>query len=539
MRKSEKMAMLKHLAMYLRISDEKKTKGKRVSEEETFENHKQRLTDYCIRNGYTFEIFQEVVSGGKTDIGERPALQKLLSRLNEFDGILVNEVTRLSRDVFISGLIAQKMVTFDKMILTPEHSYYLKDSNDSLMYNLNSAISAHEREVIGKRIKFNKLEMARRGLNASGSVPLGYIRNPDTKKLEIDFKTAHIPATAFYLNDLGYGSSKIRDLFVEMGFKTANGKIFTNQTIKDLLKKETYKGFTVYHDVEKITYLENGVEVVKREIKDIVITPNTHPFIISPEKFDKLAHQRAAKRTSSGKHRERDNTDTRPSIVKDLCFCSKCGRKKRLVYEKAKDRFFIRGCGKEAMLADGTKCGDCGFLANIVEETVLFEIFKYKNKLEKEITMLLENNHESIDADNERLKIQLEKQKKELENQAEDLGGVYVEIMMKKNKVMEAAIEKKINENQTAQQNIQIKLDAITTKMDAPKADLEIKQRVNVVDIIKRIEEESNPAIINNFLKKFIFKIHVSRTIPADFPKHATNNPERDKFKPEIKIEFI
>lgn len=540
MNKTEKLAAVKHVAIYLRISDEKKTKGKRVSEEETFENHKQRLTDYCKRNKYTFEIFQEIVSGGKTDMGERPELQKLLARLTDFDAILVNEITRLSRDTFIAGLIQQKMVTFDKLILTPEHSYYLRDSNDALMYGINNVISAHEREVIGKRIKFNKLEMARRGLNASGSVPLGYKRNADTKKLEIDENTVHIIQTAFDLNLKGFGYAKIRDMLTDMGFKTANGKFFTNQTIKDLLKKETYKGFTVYHDYEKITYLENGVEVVKREIKDTIKLPGTHPAIIEPEIFDMLVLQRASRRAADGsKNRERNNTKQPPSIVKDLCYCAKCGRKKKLCFEKAKNRYFIRSCGKEGLLADGSMCHDCGFLANVVEEDVLKKIIDHKEKLEKEIAKLLENDNESIVADCAKMKIQLDKQMKDLENEAERLAELYVEIALKENKVLTAAVEKKINENSAAQNTINVKLEEIKKQIAAPKAAQQIKSRVDVVDVIKKIENETDATKINHFLKQFIFKIHVSRTIPAHIFKLGVNNPKRMAIQPEIKIEFI
>lgn len=540
MNKTEKLAAVKHVAMYLRISDEKKTHGKRVSEEETFENHKQRLTEYCKRNNYTFEIFQEIVTGGKKDIGERPELQRLLERLTDFDAILVNEITRLSRDTYVAGLIQQKMVTFDKLILTPEHTYYMKDSNDALMYGINNVISSHERETIGKRIKFNKLEMARRGLNASGSVPLGYKRNADTKKLEIDENTVHIIQTAFDLNMKGFGCSKIRESLTEMGFKTANGKFFTNQTIKDLLKKETYKGFTVYHDYEKVTYLENGVEVVKREIKDTIRIPGTHPAIIEPEVFDRLVLQRASRRAADGsRNREKDNTTQAPSIVKDLCYCAKCGRKKRLIFEKAKNRYFIRSCGKDGLLADGSQCNDCGFLADVVEKKILAEIIDHKQKLEAEVAKLLENNQDAIAADNARMKTQLDKQKKELESEAERLAELYIDIMLKDNKAMSTALEKKINQNEAAQNTIHVRLEEIEQQMAAPKAAHQIKKRVEIIDVINKIENETDTTKINHFLKQFIFKIHVSRTIPAEIAKLGVNNPERMAILPKVKVEYI
>lgn len=544
MNKSEKLEAIKHVAIYLRISDEKKIKGKRVSEEETLQNHRIRLIDFCHHKGYSFDIFEEVVSGGKKEISDRPEFEKMLKKLTDYDAILVNEISRLSRDTSISELVKQKVITFDKIILTPEHSYYLKDQNDSLMYGINSVISAHERETIGKRIKFNKLEMARRGLNASGSAPLGYIRNSDTKKLELDPLTCHIPATAFYLNSLGYGSLKIRDIMNELGFKTARGAMWTNTTIKDLLKKETYKGFTVYHDYETKTFLDsNGNEIKKREIKDTIFVENTHPAIVDPLKFNQLAMNRQERGKKYGqsfsgdKFRERSNTKTKPSILKDLIFCGLCGKKKRICYDRPRDELSIRSCSD--ILADGTKCNCNGIKADVLEKAILLKIFEHKEKLETEIEALLNDNTDQLDSDYKTEKQLLGKQLADLKKDLEKLAEIRINLMLENNETMQKAIQGKMNGNQEAQENIKIRLEQINKKLNAPKVELEIQKRTYTIEVIEKIKKEKDPEKINNFLKHFISKILYVRVIPEEIKRLGAKSPEREKVKPTIEILFV
>jgi site-specific DNA recombinase len=545
MNKTEKLAAVKEVAIYLRISDEKKVNGKRMTAEETLENHQTKLVSHCIQKGYKYKIFKEIVSGGKTDIGERPQLNAILKQLSNFDAILVIEISRISRDTFISALVKQKMISFDKLILTPEASYYLKDQTDGLLYDVNSMISAHERETIGKRIKFNKLEMARRGLNASGSVPIGYIRNSETKKLEIDLKTAHIPATAFYLNSIGYGSKKIQEVMNDLGFRTANNKLWTNTTIKDLLKKETYKGFTVYHDYETKTLMDaDGNEIKKREIKDTIHVEGTHPAIIDPIKFNQLAMKRQERGVKygqsfkNGKFRERA-TKTPPSILKDLLFCSACDRKKRISYDKNRGEYSIRSCTD--ISADGTKCLCNGMKEDKLKKKILADVYEYKLKLEKEIIELLNNDTENLNSDYKEQQIRLEQQLCDLGNEAKKLSKVNIALRMEDDIDEETLreIKEQIRDNKDAQENIKIQLKQIDNKLNAPKVEVEVQKRTNIVDIINKIEKEKDAEKINNFLKCFIFKIHYSRFIPEEIKLLGAKSPEREKVEPEIEIEFI
>ncbi|MFB5762282.1 recombinase family protein [Paenibacillus medicaginis] len=62
-------------ALYLRIS---RAKGEN---EDTLQNHRELMQEFCREHGYTFEIYEEIVSGGKHQLEARPQLQKLIHNI--------------------------------------------------------------------------------------------------------------------------------------------------------------------------------------------------------------------------------------------------------------------------------------------------------------------------------------------------------------------------------------------------------------------------------------------------------------------------
>jgi site-specific DNA recombinase len=532
---------IKKVAIFIRISDEKKVMGKRVSADETLKNHKEILIGYCDRNKLKYELFTEIISGGTEDINDRTALKDMLDNLHKFDAILVTELSRLSRDSLISATIKRYVTKYKKLILTPEANYDLNNPSDALMYDVGNAVAVHERTVIGKRIKNNKLSLAKQGLNASGSAPLGYFRNPKTKKLEIDLDTAHIVSTAFYLCYHGWGSVKIQQYFNQSGYKTKMGKSFTKRAVQDLLMKETYKGFTVYHDIEKemVEDLKTGEVIQKRKIKDTITVPKTHPAIVAPEIFDAVQVIRAKRgEISAGSGRNKPSNN--PSMLKDLlyCNCEKCKRKMRIVYDK--DVHMIKACTD--VLSDGSKCNNSGFKIDKVEGMVLKDIFSFEKQIKAEISQLETSNLEQIAKEKESLKINLEKQLKQLDKEAEQFANMKIQLLMDgaaNNDIMEKVIQEKIEANFTSRKNVQKQLDQVIKELEKPTVKKEIQKREMMLTTIEKFEKENDLEKMNNLLKQFIYKIHYKRVLPEDIKQLGYKNPIRMNYLPEIEIEYL
>lgn len=527
---------VKHVAIYVRISDNKKSKsGKRVEDEETLRNHIEILSDFAELKGYTHETFKEVVSGGMSEIDERKHLKRLLDRIEEFDAILVVELSRISRNGKISELVLEYCQDYKKLIITPEAVYDLASNEiDVLMYRLGSAVSAHERSIIGKRIKNNKLQMARQGLNASGSVPLGYYRNPLTKKLEIDEDKANIIRYAFKLCSEGYGASKISQALNDLGYTTATGKAFTVRAIKDMFKIQTYKGWTVYNDY--VTTKRNGKTV--REINDTIIIEDTHPAIVPPELFDSVQKERSkrAERYSGG--REKPMKLAPPPLIKDLLYCACCGRKVRISYNPQKKGYLIRSCTD--LMQDGSKCPNSGFVAINVERAVIQQIVKYQKQLMEEIALLENDNMEEFKEEQETRKTALENQLTQLNEEMKGILRLELKYEMagSTNPIQEEFIREEKQKNIDTKERLEKQLDELLKKMEQPTIQDEINSRKNTINIINELDGKT-PEQVNTLLKQFIKKIYYTRIFPDEIKNLGNKNEKRKNYPATIEIEYF
>ena len=80
------------VAIYIRVSSHMQ-----VERGHSLEAQKQTLIQYCKKHDYEYEIFED--SGVSAKNIKRKKLQLLLSRLDEFDIILVWKLSRLTRSV--------------------------------------------------------------------------------------------------------------------------------------------------------------------------------------------------------------------------------------------------------------------------------------------------------------------------------------------------------------------------------------------------------------------------------------------------------
>jgi len=539
MTKEIKFSQIKHVAIYLRISDEKKVKGKRISKEETLQIHKDRLIDFCDRNSFTYDIYSEIISG-KKDLSERKELNKVLNNLSKYDAIIVNEVSRLARNTEIAGAIKNTLERFDKMLLTPEHSYWMRDANDAMIFNIGAAIVEHERNMIAKRIKNDKITLSRQKLNASGSAPLGYFRNPDTKTLEIDPETAHIPREAFDLILQGLGANKIAQIFNEKGYRTKKGNAFTIRAIKDLLKCETYKGTLIYNNIEKFSSTDGqGNEITIQKKKEAVRIDGAYPHIIEPDQWEAVQEIRASREARYAGGREKPSLTQPPSTLKDLVYCKHCKRKMRIVYEAKKQKFMIRNCVD--ILPDGSKCPNSGFLVERIEPKLFEALFSHEKELEAEIKDYKAKKTEKIEERDQEEKNRLEKKIADLESQALQIAAAEFKALMDPTNqdAMKIIIKQNKDQNALEKAAAQKSLNKINEKLLKPRIEEEIQKRLNVIFAIQKIKKEKSSEKINNFLKQFIFKIHYDRIMPEEIRKFGNKDPRRLNFEAKIEIEFL
>ncbi|MGE6488783.1 recombinase family protein [Paenisporosarcina sp. NPDC076898] len=408
------------------------------------------------------------------------------------------------------------------------------------MYRISSSVNAYERMIIGKRIKNNKLQMARQGLNASGSVPLGYKRNPVSKKLEIDEETADTVRYAFKLCNDGYGASKIAQALNDAGYTTAKGNAYSTRAVKEMLKVQTYKGFTVYNNVEnlKVKDKETGEIKTVRKAKETIVVEGTHPAIIAPEVFDSVQEKRANRAEVYAGSREKLTSKTEPSILKDLIYCGVCGRKVRISYEAKKQCYLIRSCTD--LMQDGSKCVNSGFLAVYVERDIILKVLERKLQVEEEIQLLLQDNVEQLQEEHISMQKQLQKQLLQLDSEMKGLMKMELKYEMQgiENATQEEFFREEKQNNINTKERVQKQLENLLIKMKQPSVQDEIKKRVHVVKLIEELDGKSSEQI-NLMLKQFIKKIQYKRIIPEEIQKLGAKNPLRKDYGAELEIEYF
>ena len=513
---------IKHVAMYLRISQEKKTENFH-----TLNNHRKLLTEYAQKNNYTTETFEEVLSGGTSELEQRPQLQKLLNEIEKFDAILVVELSRLSRNGLISETVLQYCKDYDKPIITPEKTFDLANSDtDVLTFRFGSLIASQEFALIGKRSKYNKIQMAKEGLHVSGAVPFGYFRNPVTKKLEIDEKTAGTVRYIFELSAKGYGSYKIRNIINTEGYRSATGRYFNIPTIKRIIQNPVYKGWTVFTDRKKVK--RNGKFTF--DIVDKIICKKAHPAIIQASLWDEVNKGREGRCGKKLNLREKQAPKTGVTILKDLLYCAVCGRKMAIKRDQKSQMYFLKKC--EYLTDSGQKCNNSGIKLAYVEKNVLCFLKRYKERLEEFMLTLNDHSHALTTTKQTEQLNQLNKQIKEISAQS--------------NKLIDLALTDIFTNEELKQkkQNLIDTLNILVKQRDQLLGEINnhtiainkhVEGPIFTIDLLG-LEDTSEE--LNEALKTVIKRIHYTRLLPDELLDTSTMNHDRKYFPFRLDIEY-
>lgn len=127
------------VAIYCRVS----------TEEQTNENQKIPLTQYCERMGWEYEVFEETESSRKT----RPIQWELYNRLlrKEFDGLIIYKFDRWARSTQELVGHMEALVNKGITIYSYQENLDLSTSMGKAMLTIISAFAQLERDIIRER----------------------------------------------------------------------------------------------------------------------------------------------------------------------------------------------------------------------------------------------------------------------------------------------------------------------------------------------------------------------------------------------------
>lgn len=550
---------IKKVAGLLRISTEKTDfEGKKIDSEATLKNHEVQMTTFFEEWGIELVLYKEVLSGG-SEFEDRKALQAALNDIKDinkaFDAIAVIELERFSRDTYVSAMIKKALEDSGALIisLSPFQILDMNDSNDSLMFGLAAVIAEHNRKIASNRVKLNKISMARQGLNSSGSVPLGYIRNPKTKRLEIetieqvDENGNKIKVEApsvgvvrqifdWYLD--GEGQRTICDKLNDMGIKNKQGNKWIPNSLKVLLKCETYKGTLIARN-----YVKRKGKLVENE-EDTVIIENNHKPIIEPELFEKAQQFRNLKNERNGIEQKSNdwNSKQHMSIIDGLiyCGCESCGRKSTIKWYSSRNSFYIIKCSR--FNASGKTCTNGGISEKDLSTTIFNRILSYKTEIENQLIKVKSNDFQDALKDLKEKLFFYEQQKQSLQNDFRAIWRQEQDFLKQETKDEfegELIAEDKAR-NAAQRQAVDEKIAEIKAKQQAaPNPENETKKLQTKIDIIEQLEKRSDleEFQVNALLKQILLKVEYTRILPENYRNLARNS--KDDFEAELKYYWV
>ena len=183
----------------------------------------------------------EGISG--TQVYKREQFLKMIedARLGKIDIILTKEVSRFARNTIDSIKYTQLLLSYGVIV------YFISDNINTLYpdsefrLTLMASMAQDEVRKLSERVKFGIRRSIKDGKVGGGGL-YGYTKK--NCKLYINEKEAEVVRMLYSLYSSGeYGFGKIGEILAEKGHYTRKGKIFSDTTLKKMLKNPRYKGY--------------------------------------------------------------------------------------------------------------------------------------------------------------------------------------------------------------------------------------------------------------------------------------------------------
>lgn len=465
------------IGIYCRVSTEEQKKyGVSLRDQEM------RGVDFCIKNGYEYEVFVDAGYSGDDDIEKRPALSRLIDKIllksREIDGVFAVDIDRLTRNpelgFFLKRLFLEKDI---KLYNLDGIEINLKDENEDLMVGIKLLLSGFELKKLKVRIKRALERNAIDGKVMGGAIqPYGYMKGKNNL-MEIDEEEGNIVKRIFDLCIGGNSTYKIADILNKEGILTKRTKIDKGyMTIKGIRKDKF-----IWRDAVIYNMLKNPLYKGQRRFKGNLYPC---PILVEEDKFELV--QRILEQRNNFK-------DTRNKyfyLLKGLIVCPVCGLRfygrKR---EDLKDNQYI--CCSQRYKSF---CGNRGINIDKLNTIVWDLIQKLPSNIEK---ILIENKDE--------YKKDLEKQLIKYNNKKEKLTTEVSKILdlFRINDLGREVVKERLEQ-------LEIEIKNADNEINRIERQIKIKEEHNVfVNDIKQQLKEFSKKEINEELKQKVIRTYV------------------------------
>ena len=238
-------------AGYLRVSTEEQVKhGWNLNAD------RERIEATIAERGWTLvEMYDD--GGRQGDDPERPAFNRMLADVDQFDVLLLRDLDRFSRKLAIYATATDALVDSDVTLYefagdegTGIRKLDLSDDDDRTLADMKAVLAASEKRKIKKRVRQAKSARARAGLHPGGKRPYGYTLEPtgatgkNGKPITalVPHPTERQVVVRIFQMAEGTSQRKIAQILNEEGIPASKGGRWSQSQIARLLGSPLYLG---------------------------------------------------------------------------------------------------------------------------------------------------------------------------------------------------------------------------------------------------------------------------------------------------------
>ena len=322
---------IRKTALYCRLSQDDGIEG----DSNSIQNQKAILQKFAEDHHFPSPCFyvDDGFSGGTF---QRPAFQQMISDMEngEIGIIVTKDLSRLGRNQLHTGLyIEERFPMFGVRYIAINDNVDTDSSESNDLMPFKNLFNEWFIRDTSRKIRAVLKAKAERGEWLGTRAPYGYIRNPDTKKLEVDEEAATIVRRIFAMCASGNGPSQIARILkkeqvltptmyaytkygmTHTGLDTQRPYHWSGDTVADMLENEIYLGNTVNMKHSSRSYKDK--RRVEHPREECLVFENTHPALITREVWDMVQRVRKNKRRLT-KMEEQNK-------YSGLVFCADCG----------------------------------------------------------------------------------------------------------------------------------------------------------------------------------------------------------------------
>ena len=462
---------------------------------EYYENYIKSKPKWIFSGGY----IEEGKTGVRVDV--RPSFKKMIhdAKHNKFDLIITKEVSRFARDLEDSIHYIRELKDSGVGVFFENQNLNTFDSNSELILNIMFNLAQDESRKLSSRVKFGHRQAIENGHVLGSSNITGYKK--DNCKLVIVENEAKFIKTLFELYSSGkYGFQKLSKKLSELGYLNKKGKLYDKDSLKRMIENPKYKGYYRAKTYEILDYRTKRRK--KNSLDDQVLykcKDGSIPAIISEELWDQ------ANKILKSRTKGYESNNYWSGGLK-YAFSSK-------IYCKEHNTNFQRSHGSKNKNRPTWSCSMylqhrlAACESPIIAETDLYNIMSsIMNNIIPQKKKIVDNMlklYENIDRTNDYYK--------ELELLNTNIKIIEQKKSMTLDLVFNGDISKESLKMQFEKYDQEIKSFNVKKTMIIKQIERLNNSHDNLDRMTKLIEEEINGGSLNEFIRKFVDEIIISK----------------------------